>query len=101
VGFLVSDSQIRNIEKETTQTDQLSFYSKIKVSFIVGVINTLVYMPPDTIKTHLQKHNSLSNESLFHTVTSVYKKNGWRGFYMGWQVRLIHYMMQSVYFSYL
>jgi hypothetical protein len=97
VSFLVADEKVKKWERQNTGTQQLSFFSLMKVSFIVGGINTVANMPFDMLKTTLQKQNYVVNEGLFKTATRVIREHGIKGMYAGWPVRMSQYMIQSAF----
>jgi hypothetical protein len=96
-SFLVAQERAKTWEKNRTQTNQLSFSSLMRVSLVVGSINTFANMPFDVAKTALQKFDHLPNEGLLKTVQTVYRAHGVRGLYAGWQARMIQYMIQSAF----
>lgn len=97
VSFLLTDEKLKNLEKKKIQKEDLPFMSLMKVSFCVGVINTAVNMPFDVVKTQMQKAGHPKQSSVMHLMKTVYRSSGVRGLYAGWQVRLVQYMVQSVF----
>lgn len=97
VSFLLTDEKLKNLEKKKIQKEDLPFTSLMKVSFCVGVINTAVNMPFDVVKTQMQKAGHPKQSSVMHLMKTVYRSSGVRGLYAGWQVRLVQYMVQSVF----
>lgn len=96
-SFLVSDNRVKEWEKKRTQTEELSFASLMRASFLVGVINTIANMPFDTAKTALQKHDPLPDNNLWKTLEKIYHTHGIQGLYAGWKPRMIQYMLQSAF----
>lgn len=97
VSFLVANKEFKNWEKKRTGQEQLSFASLLRVSFLVGSVNTAANMPFDVVKTNLQKEQHFANEGLFRVMKKVYQTHGMRGLYTGWQVRMVHYMLHSLF----
>ena len=52
-------------------------------------------MPFDAMKTMMQK--ALPTATLFETVTSVFKEAGIKGFFVGWRVRYMLYLLQALF----
>lgn len=96
-SFLVSDKRVKNWEKRRTNTEELSFTSLMKVSFIVGCINTAFNMPFDVAKTSLQKQEHFSNKHCWNALKTTYIHHGMPGLYAGWKPRMIQYMLQSAF----
>ena len=61
----------------------------------VGVINTAVTLPFDSIKTCMQMDQARTN-TFSETAKEVFRKNGFKGFYAGWQPRITQYMIQAI-----
>lgn len=97
VFFLAADEKNKNWERRRMQMKQLSLISLLKVSFLVGIVNTGANMPFDVVKTNLQKDRYLDNKSVFKTMLKIYRNHGVSAIYAGWQVRMLQYMIQSVF----
>jgi hypothetical protein len=97
VSFLLTDEKLKNWEKKRIQKAELPFTSLMKVSFCVGVINTAMNMPFDVVKTQMQKAEHGKESSVLDVMKKIYRMNGVSGLYTGWQVRMIQYMVQSVF----
>lgn len=96
-SFLVSDKRAKDWEKKRMQTDNLSFTSLMRVSLVVGIINTAANMPFDVIKTSLQKKDPVLDEGLWKVLRKHYTTHGISGLYAGWKPRMIQYMIQSAF----
>lgn len=97
VSFLVADKKFKDMERERTKTQQLSFESLLRVSLMVGSVNTLANMPFDVLKTQLQQSKFIHNEGVIQTMHKIYLRYGAKGLYAGWQVRMLQYMIQSAF----
>lgn len=97
VSFLVADDKFKKWEKARTQSENMSFTSLLRVSFLVGAVNTAANMPFDVLKTNLQKDKFIANQGMLKTLGKIYQTHGVRGLYAGWQVRMMQYMIQSVF----
>ncbi len=95
VTFLVTDEKAKTQEKKRLGTNVLPFPSLMKVSAIVGGVNTAANMPFDTVKTHLTKANRMNHEKLMQILRRSIQLYGIKGLYAGWQARLIQYMVQA------
>ena len=67
------------------------------VSIAVSLVNTAFVMPVDFIKTHFQKFKGSEKPSFKEIVGNRYMEVGLRGFYIGWQVKLIQYTINSMF----
>lgn len=95
VSFLVADKKVKDWERAKTGQKTLSTPSLLKVSFIVGLINTAANMPFDVTKTQLQKCNF--ETGMVSTMVKIAKTEGIKGFYAGSTVRMYQYMIQSAF----
>jgi len=103
--FLIADSQLKQtVRRISGQTEVLSFTYLMVVSCGVGFIHTVVTLPVDCVKTHLQQFSSDSQSSarwqqpkLTSVVGSIFSKYSIRGFYVGFYVRLFQYMLNSIF----
>jgi len=97
VSFLVADKYFKDLERKRTKTKELSFGSLLGVSCMVGSVNTLTNMPFDVLKTQLQRENFMQNKGIIKSMHHIYQKHGVKGLYAGWKVRMVQYMIQSVF----
>lgn len=95
VSFLVADKKFKDMERERTNTKELSYLSLLLVSFQVGLANTAVNMPFDVAKTEMQKKNYTQERRIFEVMKEVFKHHGVKGLYTGCQIRMIQYMIQA------
>jgi hypothetical protein len=95
ITFLMTDEKVRDWERERIQSGKLPLLSQLKVSVIVGVINTAVTLPLDGTITRFQKAAPVNARGLFDEMSKVYRACGVRGLYAGWWPRLIQYTIQS------
>lgn len=101
VSFLYFDHTFKHMAREykgLREKDPLDNKTIFGVSILVGLINVFVVMPFDMTKTLYQQHSErFSDKKLTQTIKHVYKTSGMRGFYSGWQPRLIQYMIHSIF----
>jgi hypothetical protein len=98
VSFLAADAKFKEIErKKYPDYKELPFYSLMKVSVLVGGINTLCNMPFDVVKTQLQQANPIQNAGIFATMERLVKQYGVRALYRGWPIRMAQYIIQSAF----
>jgi len=101
VSFLYTDYKFKEMAREYKGIDKnspLDNQTLFITSLLVGVANVLVVMPFDMAKTLYQQHsNEFVNKKFSDTLKIVYNKAGLKGFYYGWQPRMIQYMIQSVF----
>ena len=60
-------------------------------SFFISLFNVMCVMPFDAMKTMMQKVKPTSN--LQSTVSSVFREAGIKGFFVGWRVRYMLYLL--------
>jgi hypothetical protein len=101
VSFLYTDYKFKEIAREMKglgKNDPLDNQTLLTTSLFVGISNVLVVMPFDMTKTLYQQHSDeFVNKKFLETLKVVYRKTGFKGFYYGWQPRMIQYMIQSVF----
>jgi len=99
VSFLYSDYKFKDLARSYLQVDKntpLDSRTLFLTSITIGITNVFIVMPLDMTKTLYQQHNEeFANKKLRETMKIVYKKTGVKGFYYGWQPRLIQYIIQS------
>lgn len=61
-------------------------------------MNTIFVMPADYVKTHFQKHTTehAAPLKLREFVSRCYRSHGFKGFYRGGLVKMIHYNINSM-----
>ena len=64
-------------------------------SFLVSLINVMCVMPFDAMKTMMQKVKPTG--SLLETTREVYQRAGPSGFFVGWRVRYLLYLLQALF----
>jgi hypothetical protein len=95
VSFLWADEWCKTQVRHYVGREELS-HSELMVSGgIVGVINTAATLPFDNIKTRMQMAQT-ENMNFFDVAKDVVSKNGVKGFYAGWQPRIVQYMIQAM-----
>lgn len=95
VSFLWADEWCKNLMKVYTKKKELNHSELIVSGMAVGVINTAVTLPFDSIKTCMQMDQARTN-TFSETAKEVFRKNGFKGFYAGWQPRITQYMIQAI-----
>ena len=64
-------------------------------SFFVSFINVMCVMPFDAMKTMMQKADPTA--TLWETVSRVFREAGVKGFFVGWRVRYLLYLLQALF----
>lgn len=96
VSFLAANAKFAEWERQKyPDRKQMSYFSLMKVGLEVGVVNTACVMPFDTAKTLLQKASPEKNCGIVSIMRKVIRKDGVRGLYAGWQLRLAQYVLHS------
>jgi hypothetical protein len=73
----------------------MSLIMLLGISLIEGAINTAVVQPLDCIKTNQQKIKASGRDSIWGKFKHIYSEYGIRGLYVGWEVRVAQYMINS------
>jgi len=94
--WLVCEEKFKQFAKKYTECEELSIYSLISVSMGISVVNTAVTLPPDRIKTLLQKPNPTLTKKLWPGLCHVVKTQGLRSLWVGWQLRLGHSVVSTL-----
>jgi len=63
-------------------------------SIIVAIFNTFCVMPFDAVKTFFQKVNPKAK--WFEAVQGIYAEAGIKGFFVGWRLRFLMYLLHAV-----
>jgi len=114
VSFLAADAKLKGWARRATHKDYLDFGTLMAVATGVGLINTIAVMPADCIKTKQQQFApstraqapspplpSAAPRSLGFVATArhIYATQGYQGFYVGWRVRFLQYMLNAAFSS--
>lgn len=96
ITFLVVHDQLMEwVKANNGSVLNMSLTFLLGVSLIEGAINTAVVQPLDCIKTNQQKIKAVNRESIRSIFAHIYNGYGVRGFYVGWEARMIQYMINS------
>lgn len=67
------------------------------ISMLVCLVNTLMVMPADYVKTHFQKYSNNKKKVLVvELVRDCYRREGIVGFYRGGGVKMVHYNINGL-----
>ena len=77
------------------RTDKIPNQYLLVSSFFVALSGTLIIMPFDAIKTHLQKAD-LTTLTQRQLVRKVVQDHGLRGLFVGWRIRFAGYQIHSL-----
>lgn len=95
VTFLVVHDQSIYWAKQILGVDTPSLGWLLIISIIVGGINTAVVLPIDSIKTNVQRTSRKNAHKSLETMIYIYNVYGFRGLYVGWQIRWMQYMVHA------
>lgn len=96
ITFLVVHDQLMVwVKTHNEDVLSMSFLMLLGVSLIEGSINTAVVQPLDCIKTNQQKNKASGRSSIWLVVKHRYNEFGVRGLYVGWEARMVQYMINS------
>lgn len=93
--LLVHDQLMVWVKTDVESVRHISLYMLLWVGLIEGVINTAAVMPFDCVKTHQQKMNANEFDHTIRQMVGIYRQYGVRGLYVGWQARMVQYMVNS------
>jgi len=106
ITFLFFEYRFRNLAKEMKGIEKnqlLDIPARFLASSAVGVINCLIILPVDMLKTRYQMAGHdltlVRKRSISATAKQIYKEGGLRHFYAGWNVRILQYLVQSFAFG--
>ena len=74
----------------------LSLKVLLIISIIEGIINCIMVMPLDCIKTNMQQFNVQGYNSMGGSIKLIYKRYGLLGFYAGFSPTLLKYCIHAV-----
>eukprot|EP01068_Selenidium_serpulae_P005071 Selendium_serpulae@DN3858_c0_g1_i3.p1 len=122
LSFLCCDGYFKHLARvlsDTPDGECLSFPWLMGAAFLVGVVNTTLIMPFDSAKTQLQqfrpppkptaprrvggygwqqsRRDRTTPLTTRAAVTARYRSHGVRGLYVGFQIRVTHYIVNSVF----
>jgi Mitochondrial carrier protein len=98
VSFLQADLLVKKMIRKYKQIpDDQNIPSRYLVgaSFFVSLINVICVMPFDAMKTMMQKVKPTG--TLKDTAWEVYQEAGMKGFFVGWRVRYMLYLLQALF----
>eukprot|EP01017_Pseudomicrothorax_dubius_P043111 TRINITY_DN7124_c0_g2_i3.p1 TRINITY_DN7124_c0_g2~~TRINITY_DN7124_c0_g2_i3.p1 ORF type:complete len:140 (-),score=17.17 TRINITY_DN7124_c0_g2_i3:46-465(-) len=100
--FLYFDQFFRDYFRKITDTPRnkdLPIVPLLGVCFCVGVVNTAIVYPVDTIKTiyqQFEKSKHAQTGGIIETFHQIRQSSGLKSLYAGYQVRIVQYMIQSL-----
>merc|ERR1719378_208857 len=97
VSYLVLESNLRSLARRQSTSGELSSGTLLGISCTVGVANTAITMPIDTMKTLYQRHDKPveTGRGMLSVAREVVAKSGTRGLYLGWPARMAQYVIQA------
>jgi hypothetical protein len=96
ITFLMTHDQLMVwVKSEVGSAANISLYMLLVVGVVEGTINTVAVLPFDCVKTHQQKKNATKDDRFIAKFKWIYHHYGVRGLYVGWQARMMQYMINS------
>jgi hypothetical protein len=92
VFWLETDQLVKTfVRKELNieRTERIPSQYLLAGSFLIAFFGTILIMPFDSIKTHMQKEGRI--ESQRAALRHVINNHGIRGLFVGWRIRWIGY----------
>ena len=101
VSYLVPEVAIRDktMHYFSLQEKDINFKWNCLIGMSSGCVNGICTLPFDTIKTRLQMEGNkkkVSMKGMLEMAQNIFKSNGINGFYRGFNVKLIHYMIVGI-----
>jgi len=102
VSFLYFEFKCKDIARKIQNIPDgqpLGDVALVSAAVCVGILNLICVMPFDLTKTLYQQHQAVEykDRKLTETMKLIYKKRGFSAFYVGWQPRMVQYVIQSVF----
>lgn len=94
VSFLTADEFFKKQMQAWLNVQELSAIDGVIVGASVGIVNTAVTMPLDCVKTVLQQRAG-GGRGVLSVAADIATQYGIRGFYAGWQPRIVQYVIQA------
>ena len=80
---------------QLSETEQISPFYLIPASGFVALCNTVLVMPFDCVKTHMEKVNPSS--TYLNAFGAIYQKGGALGFFTGVRLRFLLYLTNALF----
>lgn len=93
--FVVHDQLMIWVKAYNGSTTNMPIMILFAVCLTEGISNTIIVQPLDCIKTNQQKIKALNHNSISSLFKHIYNGYGVRGFYVGWEARMLQYMINS------
>ena len=97
-SFLSSSSYFKQEWRKWNNYDEhyaLNFFDLMVVSVPTAFVNTAFIMPMDCIKTFYQEYENHKPQKSVLEIVRLKTNNRMSGLYIGWEARIIQYMIQS------
>lgn len=92
-SYLILEEKIRlYLIKNEIDKNNISFKKQIIIGSLSGAINSLLTLPFDAVKTHIQK-SSASESNFFRIFLKIINEHGIWGLYAGWKYRIPSYII--------
>lgn len=93
--FLLTDHWFKQFAKQYEGKKELNALSLAIVSLSVGIVCTMVVLPIDVVKTHMQMVNPSEHVGILRNITYIIKKYGFRGIIVGWPIKMTTSTLQT------
>lgn len=93
--LVVHDQLMLLVKSDVGSACNISLFALLGIGLIEGAVNTAAVLPFDCVKTNQQKINASKSDSLLERFRWIYRCYGMGGLYIGWQVRMMQYMINS------
>lgn len=93
--LVVHDQLMLLVKSDVGSACNISLFMLLGIGLIEGAVNTVAVLPFDCVKTNQQKINASKSDSLLERFRWIYRHYGMGGLYIGWQPRMMQYMVNS------
>jgi len=80
---------------DLTPSDPIPKMHLVAGTVVLAVVTTLCVMPFDCMKTRMQQAGDFSM-SIRSALAQVYRQAGVRGFFVGWRLRYLMYLVNAI-----
>ena len=97
-SFLIIEERIRNrvLLNKSHNLSQVTILDQLTIGTLSGIINSVITLPLDTIKTQFQKKDDSFKHGIFNAMRHIVAKKGVLSLWNGWQYRLPSYVIVAI-----
>ena len=98
VSYLVAEERIRHlvVANKYANDESVSIMDQLVIGTFSGMLNCFITLPFDSVKTQIQKKDSVKTTGIMRTMQLIVDTKGLAGLYSGWQFRLPSYIIVAI-----